>query len=55
MLTFVVDTRQDDVLGITRLLHVALAWFGWGVVGFDADGSLWMLGNLGSRDCSMWP
>ena len=29
MLTFVVDAREDDVIGVTRLLHVALARF-WG-------------------------
>ena len=28
------DARQDDVLGITRLLHMALTGFG-GVLGFD--------------------
>ena len=28
ILTFVVDARQDNVLGVTRLLHVALTGFG---------------------------
>ena len=27
MLTFVVDAREDDVVGVTRLLHVALTGF----------------------------
>ena len=36
MLTCVVDARQADVHGITRVLHVALTGFG-GVLGFDAD------------------
>ena len=29
MLTLVVDAREDDVVGVTRLLHVALTVF-WG-------------------------
>ena len=36
MLTFVVAARRDDVLGFTRLLHVARTRFG-GVLRFDAD------------------
>ena len=36
MLTFVVDAREDDVVGVTRLLHVALTGF-WGVLGYDVD------------------
>ena len=36
MLTFVVDARQDDDFGVTRLLHVALTGFG-GVLGCDID------------------
>ena len=36
MLTFVVDAREDDVVGVTRLLHVALTRF-WGVLGCDVD------------------
>ena len=33
MLTFVVDAREDDVVGVARLLHVALTgfWEGSGV------------------------
>ena len=34
MLKFVVDAREDDVVGVTRLLHVALQagfWEGVGV------------------------
>ena len=27
MLTFVVDAREDDVVGVTRSLHVALTGF----------------------------
>ena len=27
MLTFVVDAREDDVVGVTRLLHVAQTGF----------------------------
>ena len=27
MLKFVVDAREDDVVGVTRLLHVALTGF----------------------------
>ena len=41
MLTFVVDAREDDVVGVTRLLHVALTglWGGgfWGVMLNDVD------------------
>ena len=36
MLKFVVDAREDDVVGVTRLLHVALTGF-FGVLGFDAE------------------
>ena len=36
MLTFVVDAREDDVGGVTRLLHVALTGF-WGVLRCDVD------------------
>ena len=34
MLTFVVDAREGDVVGVTRLLHVALTG---GVLGRDVD------------------
>ena len=36
MLTFVVDAREDDVVGVTRLLDVALTGC-WGVLGYDVD------------------
>ena len=38
MLTFVVDAREDDVVGVTRSLHVALTvFFLGGVLGCDVD------------------
>ena len=37
MLTFVVDVREDDVCGATRLLHVALTGFWGGVLKSDVD------------------
>ena len=39
MLTFVVDAREDDVVGVTRSLHVALTVFFFlgGVLGCDVD------------------
>ena len=36
MLKFVVDAKEDDVVGVTRLLHVALTGF-WGVLGCDVE------------------
>ena len=36
ILTFVVDATED-VLGVTRLHHVALTGFFWGVLGCDID------------------
>ena len=37
MLTFVVDAREDDVIGVTCLLHAALARFWGGVLGCHGD------------------
>ena len=37
MLTFVVDAKEDDVVGVTRLLHVALTGLWGGVLGCDVE------------------
>ena len=55
MLTFVADAREDDVVGVTRLLHVVIGFLGGS--GVWCWSSLWMLEKmmlLVSRVCFMW-
>ena len=55
MLTFVADARENDVVGVTRLLHVVTGFLGGS--GVWCWSSLWMLEKmmlLVSRVCFMW-